>query len=146
MPAPTAATDEIVAALHFTNHIRDLPRSERQALTRQWENRLSADGSSGDAALHLALLLGTPSDDSSGDLARARELFAAYLADTTDKPEALRVFARYQMSLLDEREHWIETARKERRARLELNQKLEALKEIERRMTDQGSTDKVPIR
>lgn len=145
-PAPTAATDEIVAMLRFANRIRDLPTAERKALTRQWEHRLSIGSAPGHAPLHMALLLGTPGDRAPVDFTRARELLDAYLGDATGKPEVLLDFARYQLSLLDEREHWIKAARQERRARLELKQKLEALKAIERRMTDQGGTDKVPIR
>ena len=78
--------------------------------------------------------------------ARARELLKLYLADQDVQSPTLRAFARHQLGWLDERERWLKAARRERRTRVGLEKKLEALKAIELRMTDQNSKDRVPIR
>ena len=52
---------------------------------------------------------------------------------------------RYQIEQLEERERWIKAMRRERRARLDIEQKLEALKAIELRMNDLQSHGKMPL-
>lgn len=140
------ASDEATKIVRFASYIRDLPKAERRKLVRQCEQRLAAEGEPGDAAVHLALLLASPSGDTPIDLDRARKLLEDYLTDVTFTSDEMLDFARYQLVLLDERQRWIKAARRERRARVKLERKLEALKEIERRMTDQSNNDKVPIR
>jgi len=151
---PTAASppvfevevNEVAVMVRFANDIRDLPTAERKALTQKWERRLADGSSPKDARLYLALLLLTKGGIKPGDATRARELLTLYLADENTQSEALREFARYQLGWLDERERWIKAARRERKARVGLEKKLEALKAIELRMTDQNSKDRVPIR
>lgn len=145
-PVPVEPTDDVAEMVRFATHVRGLPNAERKAVAREWEDLLGRSGASGNVPLHLALLLANPGRNSLAELARARTLLTAYLAGGADKPEGLLDFARYQLRLLDEGERWLKTVAKERQARAELEQKLEALKAIERRMTNQDRTDKVPLR
>lgn len=132
--------------VRFAKHISGLTKAERNVLTRHCEKRLAANGATGDTAVRLALLLGTPGGDTPVDLDRARELLEDYLTDVTFTSDEMLDFARYQLGLLEERQRWIKAARRERQARVRLEQQLEALKAIERRMTDQSSDHKVPLR
>jgi hypothetical protein len=145
-PVSEAQVNEVVAMVRFANNMRDLPTAERKALTQNWERRLADGSSPKDARLYLALLLLAKGGTKPGDAARARELLTAYLADEKSQSQALREFARFQLGWLDEKERWIKAARRERKARVGLEKKLEALKAIELRMTDQNSKDRVPIR
>lgn len=141
-----AEADETLALLRFAGRARELTVAEQQALIRRWEQRLAQDDATGQAALHLAALLGNPGRNSYGELSRARRLLQSYLANPAGKPPALLAFARYQLGVLDEGELWLRAVEREHRTRVELEHKLEALKAIERRMTDKEGSDKVPLR
>lgn len=142
--------------MHFANRTRTLPEANRMALIREWESRAAASGISGDAALHLAIVLYHSDRLVPDALTRARVLLDTYLADSNDKSPAQLAFARLQLGLVEDKARWRSTLdqqrqtraalQQERRARQELEKKLEALTAIERRMTDKDGNDKVPLR
>lgn len=140
-----AGSDEALTMVRFAARAHGMTKGERAELVRRWEQRLAQDRTSSSAALHLAVLLGNPGRNNFGELSRARQLLESYVAENSGKSEALLAFAKYQLSLLDEGERWLRAAERERRARVELEQKLEALKAIEQRMTDRDANDKVPL-
>jgi hypothetical protein len=143
-PMQTIACDDIAVVLRFANEANGLPDDGRKELIQQWEGRLADPIEADCAALHLALLLSAPAS-TTRDRSRARDLLERYLANPMYKSDAQLDFARYQIEQLNERERWIKAMRRERRARVESEQKLEALKAIELRMNDLQSHGKVPL-
>lgn len=140
----TVACDDIAVMLRFANEAHGLRIDQRKQLIQQWEARLADPVEADCAALHLALLLSAPGS-ASRDRSRALELLELYAANPADKTETQLDFARYQIEQLEERERWIKAMRRERRARLDIEQKLEALKAIELRMNDLQSHGKMPL-
>lgn len=143
-PMQTVACDDIAVMLRFANEAHGLRIDQRKQLIQQWEARLADPVEADCAALHLALLLSAPGS-ASRDRSRALELLELYAANPADKTETQLDFARYQIEQLEERERWIKAMRRERRARLDIEQKLEALKAIELRMNDLQSHGKMPL-
>ena len=140
----TVGCDDIEVILRFANETHGLRVDQREQLIPQWEARFADPFEADCAALHLALLLSAPGSVSR-DRLRARELLEGYVANPVNKTEAQLDFARYQIDQLEERERWIKAMRRERRARVGVEEKLEALKAIELRMNDLQSHGKVPL-
>jgi hypothetical protein len=138
------ACDDVTVVVRFANEAHGLPVDERKERITDWEPRLTDPAAADCAALHLALLHSAPGS-TSRERSRARKLLARYLAHPEGKSETQLNFARYQLAQLEERERWIRAMRRERRARSETEQKLEALKAIELRMNELQSHGKVPL-
>jgi hypothetical protein len=143
-PIQTVDCDDIEVVLRFANQAHGLRVEQRKQAIPQWEARFADPVEADCAALHVALLLSAPGS-ASRDRARALELLGRYVANPANKTETQLNFARYQIEQLKERERWIKAVRRERRARLDIEQKLEALKAIELHMNDLQSHGKVPL-
>jgi hypothetical protein len=134
--AVPAANDALTNLLTYADRVRQMPSAE----LGQESARLSPDQSSAANQLQLALVLGQSRQLQ--DLVRAQELLARVLGNSGDQAQPLHPLARLLAARFGEQRRVEEQLEKERQQGRELqrkldqtNDRLEALKAIERSLT-----------